>query len=96
MKYLLNYDLSEEDLQTLQDTLTERDILELSTNQERVEEILNHFLSVGIHNLKELLLYKINLFYDNPHTIMNFLATCSKDTIDKINEDVQNLDLLNM
>ncbi len=95
MKYLLNYNLSEEDLETLKEELTERDILELSTNQERVEEILNHFLSVGIHNLKEILLYKVDLFYDNPNTIMHFLATCSKDTIDKINEDVQNLDLLN-
>ena len=96
MDYLKKYNLNDEDIKEIIDTIDEMDYKELIFNQENVETILRYFIGLGITNLKNILMYKTYIFYDSIESIKESLNKCDINTIKLINEDIMNFELIGL
>lgn len=94
MDFLKKYQLSDTDIKDISSKISLKDQTELITSEEKIDEIINYFLSIGITNIKDLFLYKSSLFYDSVESIKRRLSNCTKEMIDAINDDVLCLDLM--
>ena len=63
MKYLKKYGLSLNDIKEIEESLDDMDLNLLYVNEDKVISILDYLVSIGFTNIKELLMYKSNLFY---------------------------------
>ena len=72
-------------------TIDNDDINNYYVNELKVIEILNYLKSIGINNIKDILKYKSNMFYESVETIKKNIPNDSI-IVSLINEDVQNLD----
>ena len=63
MKYLKKYGLSLNDIKQIEESLDDMDLNLLYVNEDKVISILDFLVSIGFTNVKELLMYKSNLFY---------------------------------
>lgn len=96
MDYLKKYNLNDEDIKEIIDTIDEMDYNELIFNQENVETILRYFIGLGITNLKNILMYKTYIFYDSIESIKESFIKCDINTIKLINEDIMNFELIGL
>lgn len=95
MEYLEKYNLTNEDIENIISNIDEQDILEIEYNQKRVEEIIEYLLSIGIKDIKTILMYKTNIFYDDIDSIKRRVEEYNGiDLIELINEDIINFDLI--
>ena len=95
MEYLEKYNLTNEDIENIISNIDEQDILEIEYNQKRVEEIIEYLLSIGIKDIKAILMYKTNIFYDDIDSIKRRVEEYNGiDLIELINEDIVNFDLI--
>ena len=69
MDYLIKYNLTNEDINDIIESIDEEDRLEIELNEERISSILNYFLSIGLTNIKDIIITKSNLFYDDVNSI---------------------------
>ena len=90
MNYIKNYGLTDEDIKEIEEYLSDEDINNYYVSELRVAEILDYLKSLGIKNIKDILMYKSNIFYESVNTIKKNIPN---DTIiiELINEDYQNL-----
>lgn len=93
MDYVKKYGLSDEDIKDIENNIDEDDKRNYIVNELRIEDILDYFKDIGIKNLKDILKYKSNIFYERLDTI--------KETMDKndnivalVNEDVFNFNIV--
>ena len=92
MKYLKKYGLSFEDLKEIESVLDDMDLNLLYVNEDKVISILDYLVSIGFTNIKELLMYKSNLFYIKLDVIIDRISKDKENIIKEINEDVSYLD----
>ena len=64
----------------------------LYVNEDKVISILDFLVSIGFTNVKELLMYKSNLFYIKLDVIIDRISKDKENIIKEINEDVSYLD----
>ena len=93
MNYIKNYGLTDEDINEIEEYLSDEDINNYYVSELRVAEILDYLKSLGIKNIKDILMYKSNIFYESVNTIKKNIPN-DKIIIELINEDYQNLDRL--
>ena len=93
MNYIKNYSLTDEDIKEIEEYLSDEDINNYYVSELRVAEILDYLKSLGIKNIKDILMYKSNIFYESVNTIKKNIPN-DKIIIELINEDYQNLDRL--
>ena len=93
MDYFKNYGLTNEDITEIENFIDNDDINNYYVNEIRVIEILDYLKSIGINNIKDILKYKSNMFYESVKTIKKNIPN-DKIIIELINEDYQNLDRL--
>ena len=93
MNYIKNYGLTDEDIKEIEEYLSDEDINNYYVSELRVAEILDYLKSLGIKNIKDILMYKSNIFYECVNTIKKNIPN-DKIIIELINEDYQNLDRL--
>lgn len=93
MNYIKNYGLTDEDIKEIEEYLSDEDINNYYVSELRVAEILDYLKSLGIKNIKDILMYKSNIFYESVNTIKKNIPN-NKIIIELINEDYQNLDRL--
>lgn len=93
MNYIKNYGLTDEDIKEIEEYLSDEDINNYYVSELRVAEILDYLKSLGIKNIKDILMYKSNIFYEGVNTIKKNIPN-DKIIIELINEDYQNLDRL--
>lgn len=93
MNYIKNYGLTDEDIKEIEEYLSDEDINNYYVSELRVAEILDYLKSLGIKNIKDILMYKSNIFYESVNTIKKNIPN-DKIIIELINEDHQNLDRL--
>ena len=93
MNYIKNYGLTDEDIKEIEEYLSDEDINNYYVSELRVAEILDYLKSLGIKNIKDILMYKSNRFYESVNTIKKNIPN-DKIIIELINEDYQNLDRL--
>lgn len=95
MEYLKKFNLTSEDINDIVNTIDEQDIMELEFNEERVASIIEYLVSLGIKDIKNILIYKTNIFYDDLDSIKRrFDEYNGIDIIDLINENLINFDLI--
>lgn len=93
MNYIKNYGLTDEDIKEIEEYLSDEEINNYYVSELRVTEILDYLKSLGIKNIKDILMYKSNIFYESVNTIKKNIPN-DKIIIELINEDYQNLDRL--
>ena len=75
---------------------TETSIFDLSCNDEDAIEIIKYMRNIGITNIDELLIYRIDIFFI---TFEQFIKRLSKFNIpalvNHINDDYANIDIIN-
>lgn len=92
MKYLKKYGLSLNDIKEIEESLDDMDLNLLYVNEDKVISILDYLVSIGFTNIKELLMYKSNLFYIKLDVIIDRISKDEENIIKEINEDVSYLD----
>ena len=92
MKYLKKYGLSLNDIKDIEESLDDMDLNLLYVNEDKVISILDYLVSIGFTNIKELLMYKSNLFYIKLDVIIDRISKDKENIIKEINEDVSYLD----
>lgn len=92
MKYLKKYGLSLNDIKVIEESLDDMDLNLLYVNEDKVISILDYLVSIGFTNIKELLMYKSNLFYIKLDVIIDRISKDKENIIKEINEDVSYLD----
>lgn len=97
MEYLTKYNLTTEDIRDIASSIDEDDKLELDLNEERVSSIIDYFLSIGLTNIKDIIITKPNLFYDDVNSIKERIEKYSNTNIlELLKEDPINFDLIGM
>ncbi len=97
MMFLKNYNFTDDDLNELQQVLTDDNILEIEMNEERVCSILDYFLKIGISNLKDIILCKPTLFYEQLSFIQDRIEHSKiSNIIDQIKENPLAFDLIGL
>ena len=95
MEYLTKYNLTTEDIKDITSSIDEDDKLELELNEERVSSIIDYFLSIGLTNIKDIIITKPNLFYDDINSIkMRIEKYSNTNIIELLKEDPINFDLI--
>ena len=95
MEYLTKYNLTTEDIRDIASSIDEDDKLELDLNEERVSSIIDYFISIGITNIKDIIITKPNLFYDDVNSIKERIEKYSNTNIlELLKEDPINFDLI--
>ena len=92
MKYLKKYGLSLNDIKQIEESLDDMDLNLLYVNEDKVISILDYLVSIGFTNVKELLMYKSNLFYIKLDVIIDRISKDKENIIKEINDDVSYLD----
>ena len=92
MKYLKKYGLSLNDIKEIEESLDDMDLNLLYVNEDKVISILDYLVSIGFTNVKELIMYKSNLFYIKLDVIIDRISKDKENIIKEINEDVSYLD----
>ena len=97
MEYLTKYNLTTGDIKDITNSIDEDDKLELELNEERVSSIIDYFLSIGLTNIKDIIITKPNLFYDDVNSIkMRIEKYSNTNIIELLKEDPINFDLIGM
>lgn len=96
MKYLKKYGLSLNDIKQIEESLDDMDLNLLYVNEDKVISILDFLVSIGFTNVKELLMYKSNLFYIKLDVIIDRISKDKENIIKEINEDVSYLDKIGL
>lgn len=95
MNYLTKYNLTNEDIKDIINSIDDDDKLELELNEERVSSIIDYFLSIGLTNIKDIIITKPNLFYDDINSIkMRIEKYSNTNIIELLKEDPINFDLI--
>lgn len=92
MNYLKKYSLSNEDIKDIENNLDDMDINLLYVNEDKVIDIIDYLVSIGFTNIKDLLMYKTNLFYIKLDVIKARINKDKDNIINEINNDVNYLD----
>ncbi len=100
MKFLEKYGITEEQIQTIRETLKNSNINEelFIYNPEKICEILDIFKEIGVTNLFDVIVTSPYMFLDTVKSI-KYRIDCygdDKKLGELINEDPYNLDLANL
>lgn len=97
MKFLLEYGLTNEDIEEIVSNNQESIIKNIELNKENVIKVINYLkeIGVGVNVLKELFIYQIGMFYRTKDEIQSVFDEYEIDSILKsMNYDVNTVDLI--
>ena len=93
MDYFKKYGLTEEDIKELENYIDDDDINNYYVNELEIIDILDYLMEIGIKNIKDILKYKTNIFYEKLDNIKKSFEN-RKDIVKLINEDITNFELI--
>ena len=95
MDYLKEYGLSDEDIKEVHESLSYEDWVQISSMKSVVREDIEYFLSLGITNIKDILMGAPYMFYHPAARIKRMVEECQNpDIVELLKEDPINFDLL--
>ena len=97
MKFLLEYGLSNEDIEEIVKNNQESIIKNIELNKDNVIKVVNYLkeIGVGANVIKELFIYQIGMFYRTKEEIQSVFDEYEIDSILKsMNYDVNTVDLI--
>lgn len=93
MDYFKKYGLNDEDIKEIEEYIEDDDINNYYVNELEIIEILDYLNEIGLENLKDILKYKTNIFYEKINNIKKSFKD-RKDIVKLINEDITNFELI--
>ena len=87
MKYLMDYNLTEEDLKDILQTIDEEDQVDLSVHEDSVREIIEYLKSKNINNIKDIFMHNIEVFYTSRAYIQKVIDSLDPETLKELSED---------
>lgn len=100
MKYLEDYDVTEEQIEIIKNVLKESDVDEdiFIYSPEKVCKILDLFKGIGVNNIFNVIVTSPAMFYDTVSSIKARLDSyCNNEELAKlINEDPYNLSIVDL
>ncbi len=97
MEFLLQYDLTDEDIEEVKNRNDEAIIKNVILNQNNVKEVIDYLLEVGLNKevIKDLFVEQIGMFFRTKEEIKNVFDEYEIDSIIKsLNYDVNTVDLI--
>ncbi len=97
MKFLLEYGLTNEDIEEIVNNNQESIIKNIELNKDNVIKVIDYLkeIGVGVNVLKELFIYQIGMFYRTKDEIKSVFDEYEIDSILKsMNYDVNTVDLI--
>ena len=95
MNYLTNFGFSEYEIELLENSLGDTAYDIFYNRRSRVEDIINYFKRLGIRNIKDIVFNYEFIFTFPFETVKEMVENCKdSDIISKINNNVENIDLL--
>lgn len=91
MNYLENFNLTLDDINDIKRSIDDQDRLEFDYNEDKIKKIIKYFVSKKITNIKDIIINKTYIFYEDYDKIKSVLDKLTKDQIDLINRDASNL-----
>lgn len=96
LDFLKEYNLLDTTIKKIENENSEANIYNLYCNMEEVGKILNYFRSLNINCIDDLLVYRINLFFNSYDDILKYFSKYNiTSLVDKINEDFTIIDEIN-
>ncbi len=97
MNYLKKFNLSDKDLDEIYDSLSDENWQFITATKTQVGTLLEYLISIGITNIKNIFLYRPNVLYQYAEDMKKYIEESQiTDIVQKINEDVENFDLLGL
>ncbi len=91
----LNQVLKKEDINLIQENIYASDVFNLNCNQDECLKIIKYLQELGINNITELIVNRLEIFLDTLEKIKELIpSNINKDLIKNINDDYINIDYL--
>ncbi len=91
MEYLKAFNLNMDDINDILRNIDEQDKLEFDYNEVKIKKIIKYFISKRITNIKDLIINRTYIFYEDYDKLKSIIDKLSKEQIDLINKDASNL-----
>ena len=91
MEYLKAFNLNMDDINDILRNIDEQDKLEFDYNEVKIKKIIKYFISKRITNIKDLIINRTYIFYEDYDKLKSIIDKLSKEQIDLINTDASNL-----
>lgn len=91
MEYLKAFNLNMDDINDILRNIDEQDKLEFDYNEIKIKKIIKYFISKRITNIKDLIINRTYIFYEDYDKLKSIIDKLSKEQIDLINKDASNL-----
>ena len=95
MDYLKKFNLTNEDIKELEEELDDMDKVFINMHKNKITNIIELFKSKGF-NIKNILLYRSDIFYEEEDRIKKLLNSVDSDTLSKIKDDISKLELIGL
>ncbi len=95
MNYLKKFNLTNEDIKELEEELDDMDKVFINMHKNKITNIIELFNSKGF-NIKNILLYRSDIFYEEEDRIKKLLNSVDSDTLSKIKNDISKLELIGL
>lgn len=93
IEFLKEYNISLDVIDRIKKENSSANLYNFSCNDEEIEKIINYFRELGINCINELLIYRIDLFFNSLDDIKErFAKYNSKDLVDSLNDDYSFID----
>lgn len=97
MNYLEKYGLTTSQIEYICTELDSDEINEFIVYKDRVSELLDYFISIGLNDITNLLIAKRNVFYEDKETVQKLIENCSNpNIINLLKEDLINFELIGL
>ena len=91
MEYLKAFNLNMDDINDILRNIDEQDKLEFDYNEIKIKKIIKYFISKRITNIKDLIINRTYIFYEDYDKLKSIIDKLSKEQINLINKDASNL-----
>lgn len=93
MQFLIENGFKKSTIEKLQEKYDESILDVVSLEEENVIEVINYLKQIGIQNIEDLMIYQVELFTKDIDKIKNHFDKPNQyQMVEKINEDVMNID----
>ncbi len=95
MDYLKKFNLTDNDLLELKEQIDDMDKIFISMHKDKVNNIIE-LLKTKKLNIKDILLYRFDIFYEEEERIKKILDNVDEKTLNEIREDITKLELIGL
>lgn len=95
MKYLNEYYMNDNDIEYIYNHINDSDWIEITCKENKIKELFDYLKNKGFCKFRDLILYKRKLIHMDKTYVEQKMEKCNiTNIVEKLNEDVNNFDLI--